>query len=128
MHAIKTGPVGSYARFSTMLQHGRGIGEQARRCGDLVAEEGGSPAEAQVFADFAVSGASLDRPGFEAMMTAVQSGRLRAIVTEDMSRISRDFADSAQIFKRLQFEQVALLGVADGIDTSSKHAKLSFTV
>jgi DNA invertase Pin-like site-specific DNA recombinase len=35
---------------------------------------------------------------------------------------------SALIFKRLQFKQVPLIGVADGIDTSEKHAKLSFTV
>src|ERR1044071_6105858 len=128
MHAIKTGPVGIYARFSTMLQNERSIEDQVRRCREFIAQQGGNPDEAQIFPDFAVSGASLDRPGFEAMMTAVRSGRLRAIVTEDMSRISRDFADAAQIFKRLQFEQVPLLGVADGIDTSSKHAKLSFTV
>ena len=128
MHAIKTGPVGIYARFSTTLQNERSIEDQVRRCREFIAQQGGNPDEAQIFPDFAVSGASLDRPGFEAMMNAVQKGTLRAIVTEDMSRISRDFADSAQIFKRLQFEQVPLLGVADGIDTSSKHAKLSFTV
>jgi site-specific DNA recombinase len=128
MHAIQTGPVGIYARFSTMLQNERSIEDQVRRCREFIAQQGGKPDDAQVFPDFAVSGASLDRPGFEAMMAAVDSGRIRAIVTEDMSRISRDFADSAQIFKRLQFYQVPLLGVADGIDTSMKHAKLSFTV
>jgi DNA invertase Pin-like site-specific DNA recombinase len=62
------------------------------------------------------------------LMAAVDAGRIKVIVTEDMSRISRDFADSAQIFKRLQFLKVPLIGVADGIDTSAKHAKLSFTV
>ena len=99
-----------------------------RRCREYVKQQGGNPDSAQVFPDFAQSGASLERPGFEAMMAAVDAGRIKVIVTEDMSRISRDFADSAQIFKRLQFLRVPLIGVADGIDTSSKHAKLSFTV
>jgi site-specific DNA recombinase len=128
MHAIKTGLVGIYARFSTDLQDERSIEDQVRRCREYVKQQGGNPQGAQVFPDFAQSGASLERPGFEAMMAAVDAGRINVIVTEDMSRISRDFADSAQIFKRLQFLKVPLIGVADGIDTSSKHAKLSFTV
>ena len=126
--AIQTGPVGIYARFSSEMQNERSIEDQVRRCREFVTQQGGDAASAQVFPDFAVSGASLDRPGFEAMMAAVDAGRIRAIVTEDMSRISRDFADSAHIFKRLQYLKVPLVGVADGIDTSAKHAKLSFTV
>ena len=61
-------------------------------------------------------------------MQAIDDQWVHAVVTEDLSRISRDFADSALIFKRLQFAQVPLIGIADGIDTSSKNAKLSYTV
>lgn len=60
-------------------------------------------------------------------MAAAESGEIKCIVTEDMSRISRDIADSATIFKKLEFFRVPLIGVADGIDTSQKGAKLSFT-
>jgi DNA invertase Pin-like site-specific DNA recombinase len=129
MHpALKTGPVAIYARYSSDKQNERSIDDQVRRCRDYLAAHGANPDAAKVFADFAISGASLDRPGFEALMAAIGSGAIKAIVTEDMTRISRDFADSAHIFKRLQFKQVPLVGVADGIDTSEKHAKLSFTV
>ncbi len=129
MHpAIQSGPVGIYARFSSTLQSQSSIEDQVRRCREFIAVAGGDAPKAHVFADRAISGASMERPGFEELMTAVTAGRIKAIVTEDMSRISRDFADSALIFKRLQFAQVPLLGVADGIDTSAKHAKLSFTV
>ena len=61
-------------------------------------------------------------------MAAVDTGRIDAIVTEDLSRITRDFADAAFIFKRLQYASIPLFGVADGIDTSARNAKLSFTV
>ena len=64
---------------------------------------GGDPSKAEIFPDYAVPGASLVRPGFEAMMRAVTEKRIGVIVTEDISRISRDFADAAMIFKRLQF-------------------------
>jgi site-specific DNA recombinase len=129
MHAaIKAGPVAIYARFSSTLQNERSVDDQVRRCREFVAQQGGNAEAAKVFADFAISGASLDRPGFEAMMSAVDKKAIKVIVTEDMSRMSRDFADSAHIFKRLQFLQVPLVGVADGIDTSQKHSKLSFAV
>src|SRR6185369_15167861 len=58
----------------------------------------------------------------------VNSGAIKSIVTEDLSRISRDFADSAMIFKRLQFKKVPLVGIADGIDTSQTGAKMAFTL
>src|SRR3569623_2025454 len=62
-----------------------------------------------------------------------QLRRCRAFVAQgggDPARalIFPDFADSAASFMLLQFASVPLLGVADGIDTSAKGAKLAFTV
>lgn len=129
MHAaLKTGPVAIYTRFSSDLQNERSIEDQVRRCREFIRSNGGDPEKAQVFPDFAISGSSLDRRGLEAMMTAVEAGGIRAIVTEDMSRISRDIADAATIFKKLSFYRVPLIGLPDGIDTSQKGAKLQFTV
>ncbi len=129
MHpAFKSGPVAIYARYSSANQNERSIDDQVRRCREHIVINGGDPEAAKVFADFAISGASLDRPGFEAMMSAVNAGAIKLIVTEDMSRMSRDFADSAMIFKRLQFRRVPLVGVADGIDTSALGAKMAFTL
>ena len=129
MHpAIKTGPVAIYARFSSSLQNERSIEDQVRRCRDFITANGGNADMAEVFPDYAISGSSLDRRGLEAMMLGVETGYIKAIVVEDMSRVSRDIADSATLFKKLQFYQVPLLGVADGIDTSARGAKLSYTV
>jgi len=48
-----------------------------------------------VFSDAAVSGSSLQRPGFEKLMRLAEArpAKIDTIVTEDMSRMSRDFAD-----------------------------------
>lgn len=120
--------VAIYARYSSDKQSESSIDDQVRRCRDHIARGGGDPDGALVFPDYAVSGASLQRPGFEAMMSHVDAGEVSAIVTEDLSRISRDFADSAAIFRRLQFLDVPLIGVADGIDTSTPGALLHYGV
>ena len=68
MHALQTGPVAIYARFSSEMQNERSIDDQVRRCREFITQQGGRGEDAKVFADYAVSGASLDRPGFEALM------------------------------------------------------------
>ncbi len=120
--------VALYARFSSANQRESSIDDQFRRCREYVVARGGSVAEDLVFSDSAVSGASLRRPGFERMMALVEARQVDTIVTEDISRISRDLADSASLFKRLQYMRVELRGVADGINTGERSAKLTYTV
>lgn len=122
--------VAIYARYSSTLQSEASIDDQVRRCNEFVRRAGGIVDAELIFKDAATSGASLERAGFEQMMALVRARprRIDAIVTEDLSRISRDFADAAQVFKYLQYAQVPLIGVADGIDTSRKTAKMEFTV
>ena len=105
MEAISYRPA-IYARFSSARQDERSIDDQIRRCRDHL---GLAAEQVEVFADYAVSGASLHRRGFESLMAAVDAGTITSIVTEDISRISRDFADAAQIFKRLQYARVPLI-------------------
>lgn len=120
--------VALYARYSSDLQRPASIDDQLRRCREYVERHGGQVRSELLFSDAARSGASLDRGGFERMMRAVRERRVDAIVVEDMSRMSRDLADSATIFRELQYLGVTLVGVADGVDTSGKGAKVAFTV
>ena len=126
--SLSSAKVAIYARFSSERQSETSIDDQVRRCRKFIVEAGADPENATVFSDFAVSGASLARPGFEMLMLAVERQQVDAIVTEDISRISRDFADAAAVFKQLQYARVPLIGIADGIDTSRGDAKLSFTL
>ena len=122
--------VAIYARYSSDRQRDASIEDQVRRCRAHVEYLAGVADPNLVFADHAISGASLQRPAFEKLMSMI-TARPRGIdvvVTEDLSRVSRDFADAARIFKQLEYLRVPLLGVADGIDTSARGAKMSFTV
>ncbi|HVY31269.1 MAG TPA: recombinase family protein [Polyangiaceae bacterium] len=122
--------VAIYARYSSDLQRPASIEDQVRRCTEYVAERGGQVEPSLVFSDAAKSGASLNREGFERLMRAVRERprRIDAIVVEDMSRVTRDLADATQLFRELRFLEVPLIGVADGVDTSGKEAKVTFTV
>lgn len=129
MHSrISNGRVAIYARFSSDTQRQASIDDQIRRCREYIAAAGGDPDKALIFQDRAMSGASLERPGFELMMRAIDDGQIDVVITEDLSRISRDFADAALVFRKLRFAKIPLIGIADGIDTSAKDAKLSFTL
>jgi len=123
---IATGRVGIYARYSSDLQSENSIDDQARRARDIIARNGGDPTKARVFPDSAISGASRARPGLDALLAAVEAGEIDVVITEDVSRLSRDMEDAAHIFKRLQYAGVPLISISDGIDTSSKHAKMTF--
>jgi site-specific DNA recombinase len=129
-HNLAGKRVAIYARFSSLNQRETSLEDQVRRCTEYVRTNGGKAEPDLIFLDAAVSGASLQRPGFEKMVTLIEAAPrgIDAIVTEDMSRISRDFADAASVFKRLQYMGIPLIGVGDGIDTSARHAKMAFTL
>ncbi len=119
-----------YARFSCDRQRDTSIEDQVRRCSQYIEQGGGAVDPALVFTDFALSGATTDRPGFEAMIQLVRAKQrgVDVIVVEDLSRLTRDFADAGQIYKQLKYAGVRMLGVGDGIDTDQQSAKLMFGV
>ena len=75
--------VAIYARYSSDKQSESSIEDQVARCRGFVEARGGGVVDELVFADFAVSGASLARPGFESLMRAVESRLVDVVVTED---------------------------------------------
>lgn len=127
---LKGKRIAIYARYSSDRQRETSIEDQVRRCREHIEREGGAVVDGLVFTDCAISGASLARTGFESLMALVTAKppTVDVIVTEDVSRVTRDLADGAALFKKLQFVGVPLIGVADGINTGSKHAKLTYTV
>lgn len=119
--------VASYARYSSELQRAASIEDQERRCAEYVEHDGGLVPGHLAFSDAATSGASLQRAGFERMMAAIRRGEVDVVVTEDVSRISRDLADSAAVLRELEYLGVTLVSISDGINTSDTGAKVAFT-
>ncbi len=77
-----------YARYSSDLQRAESIEDQVRVCQARAEHEGWPVVE--VFSDAAISGATLIRPGIQALMQAIRAGNIDVVLTESLDRISRD--------------------------------------
>jgi site-specific DNA recombinase len=66
-----------------------------------------------MFEDRALSGASAIRPGYQALLNAVQEGTIDIVLAEALDRLSRDQEDVAALFKRLRFLGVKLVTVGE---------------
>lgn len=116
--------VAVYARFSSDRQSDASIEDQVARCRRWIESRGGRVVDELVFADVAISGASLERPGIEALLRAVAEKRVDLVVTEDLSRISRRAADSHEVLDQIAYAGAGLVGIADGVNTAERGGQL----
>ena len=108
--AAALGSVAIYARYSSDRQSERSIEDQVRLCRERADREGWPVVK--VFPDFALSGATRDRPGLNALLA--RAGEFDVILAEALDRISRDQEDVAAIWKRVEFAGCRLFTVSEG--------------
>ncbi len=114
-----------YARYSSDRQSDASIDDQVRLCRERAAREGWSVDG--LFADRAISGASMLRPGLQGLIEEAMAGRLEVVLTEALDRLSRDQADVAAIYKRLTFAGVRIVTLAEG-EINELHVGLKGTM
>jgi DNA invertase Pin-like site-specific DNA recombinase len=101
-----------YARYSSDNQRDASIADQLRLC-RLFADREGWAVEEE-YSDHAVSGATLLRPGFQALMRDALKRRFDVVLAESLDRFSRDQEDTAGLFKRLTFVGVRVITLGEG--------------
>ena len=104
--------VGIYARYSSDNQRDASIADQLRICRAFAERQGWTIADE--YSDHAVSGATLLRPGFQALMRDALNRRFDVVLAESLDRFSRDQEDTAGLFKRLTFAGVNIVTLAEG--------------
>src|SRR5881396_808045 len=104
--------VAIYARYSSDNQRDASIADQLRICREFAARQGWTIV--QEFTDHAISGATLLRSGFQALMRDALNRRFDAVLAESLDRFSRDQEDTAGLFKRLTFASVNIVTLAEG--------------
>src|SRR3954468_5292685 len=114
-----------YARYSSDNQRDASIADQTRSC-QLFAERQGW-AVVQEYADHATSGATLLRAGFQKLMRDALEQRFDAVLAESLDRFSRDQEDTAGLFKRLTFNGIRVVTLAEG-EISHLHVGLKGTM
>ncbi len=117
--------VALYARFSSDQQRDASIDDQIRVCRARADRDGWSVAE--VFTDYAVSGATAQRPGFQGLMAALRAGRIDVVLAESLDRLSRDQEHIAGFFKQASFAGARIVTLAEG-EVSELHVGLKGTM
>ena len=114
-----------YARYSSDNQRDASIEDQIRVCREHAEKQGWQVVN--TYCDHAVSGASLLRPGIQALLSDAPAGRFDIILSEAMDRLSRDQEDIAGIFKRMKFAGVRIMTLSEG-EVSNLHVGLKGTM
>ncbi len=109
MKAVK---VALYARYSSDNQRDASIADQLRVCRAYAERQAWTICEE--YTDHAVSGATLLRAGFQALMRDALNRRFDVVLAESLDRFSRDQEDTAGLFKRLTFACVNIVTLAEG--------------
>ncbi|MCX8999426.1 recombinase family protein, partial [Rhizobiaceae bacterium BDR2-2] len=104
--------VAIYARYSSDNQRDASIADQLRMCRLHAEKQGWRIVEE--YTDHAISGASLLRPGIQALISDAARGRFDLILSEAMDRLSRDQEDIAGIFKRMSYADVKIVTLSEG--------------
>src|SRR5207248_1939098 len=117
--------VAIYARYSSDNQREASIADQFRICREFARRQGWQIANE--YSDHAVSGATLLRSGFQAMMQSGLRKEVDVVLAESLDRFSRDQEDTAGLFKRLTFAGVSIVTLAEG-DITFLHIGLKGTM
>ena len=104
--------VAVYARYSSDQQREASIEDQLRVCRLYAEKQGWTIADS--YHDRAVSGASLIRPGIQALLGDALRDRFDVVLAEALDRISRDQEDVAGVFKRIAFAGVKIITLSEG--------------
>nr|WP_206364875.1 recombinase family protein [Sphingomonas populi] len=117
--------VALYARYSSDSQRDASIADQLRVCRAHAERQGWRIIEE--YTDHAISGASLLRPGIQAMIADALQGRFQIVLAEAMDRLSRDQEDIAGLFKRMAYGDVKIITLSEG-EVTQLHVGLKGTM
>ncbi|MVA27881.1 recombinase family protein [Agrobacterium vitis] len=117
--------VAIYARYSSDNQRDASIADQLRICRLHAEKQGWQVVEE--YTDHAISGASLLRPGVQALISDATRGRFQFVLAEAMDRLSRDQEDIAGLYKRMAYSDVKIVTLSEG-EVTHLHVGLKGTM
>jgi DNA invertase Pin-like site-specific DNA recombinase len=70
------------------------------------------------FSDDGISGVTMNRPGFQEMLTELEKGYIGAVFVKDLSRLGRNHIEVSKLTEDFLLDHnIRLVAVSDGVDT-----------
>lgn len=117
-----------YVRVSTDKQADRGVSldAQAEKIRAMAVVHNADLTE--IIVDGGESAKSLQRPGMEQLLALVDSKKVQAVIIAKLDRLTRSVKDLAELLERFERRGVALISVAESLDTSSAAGRLVLNI
>src|SRR6266542_2908328 len=78
--------------------------------------------------DGGLSGASLDRPALQTLLSDVRAGKINIVVVYKVDRLTRSLADFAKLVELFDQHQVSFVSVTQSFNTTSSMGRLTLNV
>src|ERR1700720_2472943 len=117
-----------YVRVSTDKQAERGISLEAQEAKFRAMATVQGAELLDVIVDGGESAKSLKRPGLQRLMALVNSGKVQAVIVAKLDRLTRSVKDLCGLLELFEKRKVALISVAESLDTGSAAGRLVITI
>jgi len=117
-----------YALVSTERQADQGVSldAQKKRIEAMAVVQNATLLE--VIVEGGESAKNLNRPGLQQILSLIQAGKVQAVIVAKLDRLTRSVKDLCGLLELLEKRNVALISVAESLDTSSAAGRLVITI
>lgn len=117
-----------YVRVSTDRQADQGVSleAQAEKIRAMAVVQSAELLE--VIIDGGESAKSLKRPGMAKLLAMVDAGKVQAVIVAKLDRLTRSVKDLCELLERFERRGVALVSVAESLDTGSAAGRLVLNI
>lgn len=117
-----------YVRVSTTDQADSGAGLEAQRRAIVAECERNGWELLDIIEDAGVSGKNLNRPGLQAALEGLQSGKANVLMVAKLDRLSRSTRDVCELGDKAQFYGFDLSFLDARIDTTTPHGRAQLSM
>jgi len=117
-----------YVRVSTgrQAEHGVSLDAQEAKIRAMATVQGAELID--VIVDGGESAKSLNRPGLQRLMELVNGGKVEGVIVAKLDRLTRSVKDLCRLLELFEKRKVALISVAESLDTGSAAGRLVITI
>jgi len=118
----------AYVRVSTDKQAERGISleAQAEKIRAMALVQGAELSE--IIVESGESAKSLNRPGMAKLLAMIDAGEVKTVIVAKLDRLTRSVKDLCELLERFERRGVALVSVAESLDTGSAAGRLVLNI